>query len=323
MILKSLILYYCLILLIDNQCLSKVVVVKSDEFRMYLNKQISLSKEWKSGDELPNFVTDTSFDNIIIDKIEGFSGIMDVAIIEHINNKDLLIRLMTGCEKELSIPFALKIPQENRWDIQNRLFKYYLNLNIRFAAYRKYQKTFSTVALANHLNQVRDELEDCKNEYQVFYVDGNAILNVPIRKIDPKNKYIEGFIYYVGLRDVDEGNLVFSTNDDSFSYTSSAKLKDLNEIEKVMVDPFKTSWEQILSIGPNDYLFNKIDKKLKSIYDEKLVRHYIGPYFELNQESYIEKKLIQEALKLKEKPPIFLSKTINGYSAIIFIENIY
>src|SRR5687767_4020886 len=66
------------------------------DIEKYIQNQVEISNQWKWGDSLPLFVTDTTYDHQYYPEISKLGGLVQVAIIEKINNESLLLRLIIG-----------------------------------------------------------------------------------------------------------------------------------------------------------------------------------------------------------------------------------
>lgn len=284
----------------------------------YLHNQVEISNKWKWNETLPLFVYDTTYNQAYYPELSKLGGVVDLAIIQKINNKSLLLRFITGCEEELDIPFGVKIDRNARWDRKN---DYSQHLSIRLAAYRKYQLEYTTLDLSKQLRQLK--LQDCSNARNIFYFNDIPIVNSPIRDVDANNKLVKGFMYYIGTRSPKDMSIIYSEKDDSTLVKASTDKQLLKQMSEVLEDSFSRNWKGIASGKIEvDSIVKEIDRAMSMRLNEEFVSHYIGPFFELKQESHIERSLIRQALAEKKDYPHYLVKIIKGYAAIIFIEKI-
>jgi len=284
----------------------------------YIQNQVETSNNWRWGDRLPSFVKDTTFDNRYYSELDSFGGLAEVAILGNINSKDLLLRLIIGCEDELDINFRAKIQRLRAWDFKGRLCNYYLPLNIRLVAQRQYQLEYSTKNLHNHLMEV--EFDDCPQKEPLFYYNNIPIVRSPIRNISLDNKVIKGFIYYMGTRNSNELTTVFLEGD-SIGMRASTDGKLLEAMVQLLHETITKNWQKLLSGKVEAVsIVDEIDHTMSNKLRERFVSHYIGPFFESLQYGVIEKALIEEVVKENRQYPLYKVKSINGYAALIVVE---
>jgi hypothetical protein len=285
----------------------------------FIEDHVKIASEWKKGEVLPSFINDMTFDATYYSEIAQFGGLVDVAIVERLENKDLLLRIITGCEKELDIPFSAKIPVVNRWDVKSRLFQYYLNLNLRLVAFRRFQMEYGTVSLSESMRRL--ELPACSSE--LFYVNNVPIVSLPIRQVQVENKIVKGIIYYITKREDSGATELYSDKGDSTSRPIARNEALLKYMQDALQVSMSKHWNEIVSQKVDvQSVVDQVDQDMEKKMRGKLVSHYIGPYFELDQHGAIETRILSDAIAENKPYPFFIVKVINGYAVLIFVENI-
>ena len=113
--------------------------LSNGKLELYIKQQIEIVNNWKLRDPLPDFLANPEIPRHYYKELDKYGGLIQLAIIEQLTNKDILLRIITGCEKKMDISFHQKLPMGEA-DFANYVFGIYKFLDLRTVAEYRFRK---------------------------------------------------------------------------------------------------------------------------------------------------------------------------------------
>lgn len=225
--------------------------------------------DWKTTDELPSFILKNKYMDTYYNELYENGGLANVAYINKITNKDLLLKIIGSCNPIIDSKPSLRVLRNINFG-ENRLFDFYYNYSTRQIATLHYKVLFGPKELSLRIRQINPNCKELKS-------DTVKIINSI--KYAENEKLSQGFII--------EMERTKSNHD----------LKvDKLELEKIA--------SKILSKGPTKLTFKRIDvitnEMISSIIklnpNDTFKINYTGPYIFEDMNGF---NLIQETKSVK------------------------
>lgn len=119
-----------------------------------VQEQVKSIEGWQKGDAIPAFLISNKYEDIYLADLYEYGGIVDVAVINQIKNKNLLLNIISSCDARLDKKPSLHILKNINFG-ENRLFDFYYNYSTRQIATLRYRVLYGSKDLAaqiTHLN---------------------------------------------------------------------------------------------------------------------------------------------------------------------------
>jgi len=115
--------------------------------------------DWHKGDDIPSFLVFNKYMDTYHSELYEYGGLIEVALINQIKDKDLLLQIISSCDARLDKKPSLQTLGNINFG-ENRLFDFYYNYSIRQIATLRYRLLYGSKNLSDqiiHLNP------NCKN----------------------------------------------------------------------------------------------------------------------------------------------------------------
>lgn len=277
------------------------------EIADYCNDQLNASNNWNWDDPLPSFIEVPKYTDSYVSGLEEYGGFIEVAIINHITNKKVLLRILSGCEKNITADFESKFhPRDYRY--KDHYNKYFGIFDMRAVTRYHYLKTFSPVDLANEFKEISPDLTYC-NELD------RSVINGYKNYTTDTFTYYEGYMLRVSLRNESESATTIGEREEDISMTPMQK-EILSEINTLTSNFVKRKGKII-----NYKLLDELQDSISNNYRQyNLVYNFNGPFFEGSSLTKDDKKLMQPAIT-NFKNSFFTCGPSDNYVYVIYIKN--
>ncbi|MCH8318433.1 MAG: CBS domain-containing protein, partial [Bacteroidetes bacterium] len=226
--------------------------LSNGKLELYIKQQIEIVNNWKLRDPLPDFLANPEIPRHYYKELDKYGGLIQLAIIEQLTNKDILLRIITGCEKKMDISFHQKLPMGEA-DFANYVFGIYKFLDLRTVAEYRFRKLYSTKQLGHDVAKMKLNLEDC-DEFTKLVIESYSALKTT------DTKYIKGFIFGALTRTSENQGITFTTVEDSTITQANTPSYILQDMKRMLTRAFESNWNSIKngSVDPNKILVKDI-----------------------------------------------------------------
>ncbi|TKC04136.1 hypothetical protein [Pedobacter frigoris] len=224
-----------------------------------ISENLKKTENWKLGDDIPSFLLENEYSNTYYHELYEYGGLANVALINQIKDKDLLLSIIGSCNQIIDSKPRMQVLEDIDFG-ENRLFDMLYNYSTRQIAILRYKILYGPKELATQIENLNPV---CKG------------LNLDTMRLINSIKYSEnqqaslGFIIDIERTKLNKPLKVDTLKMEKIAsqvlFDASAKLtfKKIDLISKEMIN-------SIVELNPNDTF--KIDYTGPYIFDTDIDR---------------------------------------------------